>query len=43
MTLKADVRVPEGTVGVTRGGKLQGRVVAKEFLLEDGEITSNVG
>lgn len=37
MILKADVRVPEGTVGVTRGGQLQGRIVAKEFLLEDGE------
>ena len=37
VVLEADVRVPQGTVGVTRGGELKGRVVAKEFLLEDGE------
>ncbi|CAM9368866.1 unnamed protein product [Ascophyllum nodosum] len=36
VVLEADVRVPQGTVGVTRGGELKGRVVAKEFLLEDG-------
>lgn len=37
MTVQADVRVPHGTVAVTRGGELRGSVVAREFLLEDGE------
>lgn len=38
VTVKADVRVPHGTVAVTRGGELRGKVVAREFLLEDGAI-----
>lgn len=37
VTIKADVHVPFSTVAVTRGGELSGRVVAREFLLEDGE------
>lgn len=37
VTIKADVHVPFSTVAVTRGGQLSGRVVAREFLLEDGE------
>lgn len=40
VTVKADVRVPHGTVAVTRGGELRGKVVAREFLLEDGAIQS---
>ncbi len=36
--MKADVHVPSSTVAVARGGELSGRVVAKEFLLEDGEF-----
>lgn len=40
--MKADVRVPHGTVTVTRGGQLRGRVIAREFLLEDGEATDRL-
>ncbi|CAM9712427.1 unnamed protein product, partial [Ectocarpus sp. 13 AM-2016] len=36
VSVTADVHVPFATVAVTRGGKLCGRIVAKEFLLEDG-------
>lgn len=37
VSVKADVHVPSATVAVARGGELAGRVVAREFLLEDGE------
>lgn len=37
VTVRADIRVPFGTVAVTRGGELRGSVFAREFLLEDGE------
>lgn len=37
VTVRADVHVPYATVAVARGGTLTGRVVAREFLLEDGE------
>lgn len=37
VTVNADVHVPYATVAVARGGKLAGKVVAREFLLEDGK------
>lgn len=43
MSVKADVHVPRSTVAVTRGGELSGRVVAREFLLEDGELLPQGG
>lgn len=36
MSVRADIRVPDGTVAVTRGGVLRGSVFAREFLLEEG-------
>lgn len=37
VTVRADIKVPFGTVAVTRGGDLRGSVFAREFLLEEGE------